>query len=71
VLCFQNLLGRVLSLQNRSEEALPYLKEAVKAEPANFEAHAFLAEAYEQLGDVQDATAERNRAESLKQKPRQ
>ncbi len=65
------LLGRIFTLQNRSNEALPYLKQAVNTEPANFEAHAFLADDYDQLGYIQDATAERNRAESLKQKPRQ
>lgn len=60
------LLGRILTLQDRADEALPYLKQAASSEPDNFEPHAFLADAYEQLGDSQAATTERDRAESLK-----
>jgi predicted Zn-dependent protease len=60
------LLGRILSLQQRPEEALPYLKRAVSSEPTNFEPHAFLADAYDALGDSQTAASERARSESLK-----
>jgi cytochrome c-type biogenesis protein CcmH/NrfG len=60
------LLGRIFTLQHRSEEALPYLKQAVVSEPGNFEAHAFLADAYEQQGSTGAAVTERNRAEALK-----
>jgi choline-sulfatase len=60
------LLGRILSLQHQPEEALPYLKQAAVSEPTNFEPHAFLADAYDQLGNSQAADIERDRAESLK-----
>ncbi len=60
------LLGRILSLQHQPEEALPYLKQAAVSEPTNFEPHAFLADAYDQLGNSQAASVERDRAESLK-----
>jgi len=60
------LLGRILSLQHQPEEALPYLKQAASAEPANFEAHAFLADAYDAMGESQTAASERARSESLK-----
>jgi cytochrome c-type biogenesis protein CcmH/NrfG len=61
------LLGRIYSLQHRSDAALPYLKQAVVSEPDNFEAHAFLADNYEQQGNSQAAASERNRAEALRQ----
>jgi arylsulfatase A-like enzyme/cytochrome c-type biogenesis protein CcmH/NrfG len=58
-----NLLrGRILSLQHKPAEALPNLKKAVEAQPDSREAHLFLAEAYEQLGDSAKATEERARA---------
>ena len=60
------LLGRILSLRHQPEEALPYLKQAASSDPTNFEAHAFLADAYDALGDSQSATSERARSESLK-----
>jgi predicted Zn-dependent protease len=59
------LLGRIFTLHHRSEEALPYLKQAVVSEPNNFEAHAFLADDYEQQGNAQAAASERNRSEAL------
>jgi choline-sulfatase len=62
------LLGRILTLQHRSGEALPYLNHAESAEPENFEPHAFLADALEELGESQRAAAERARAEALKQR---
>ena len=62
------LLGRILTLQHRSGEALPYLNHAESAEPDNFEPHAFLADALEDLGESQRAAAERTRAEALKQR---
>ena len=62
------LLGRILTLQKRPEEALPFLKQAAATEPDNFEGHAFLADAYEQLGDSQTADAERARSDSLKRR---
>ena len=60
------LLGRIFSLQHRPDDALPYLKQAVASAPDNFEAHAFLADAYEQQGNSQAAASERGRAAALK-----
>ncbi len=60
------LLGRILSLQHRAGEAIPYLKQATVTEPNNFEGHAFLADAYQQLGEIQLAASERARSDSLK-----
>jgi arylsulfatase A-like enzyme len=62
------LLGRILTLQHRPGEALPYLKQAASSEPDNFEPHAFLADALDELGESQGAIVERARAESLKQR---
>jgi tetratricopeptide (TPR) repeat protein len=64
------LLGRILTLQHRAGEALPYLKQAESAEPGNFEPHAFLADAFDELGELQSANTERIRAQSLKQSAR-
>ncbi len=47
-----NLLrGRILSLQHKSAEALPNLQKAVELQPDSREAHLFLADAYDQLGE--------------------
>lgn len=59
-----NLLrGRILSLQHKPAEALPNLKKAIEVQPDSREAHLFLADAYEQLGDSVKAARERARAE--------
>ncbi len=55
------LLGRIMTLQRRADEAVLYLQQAVKSEPES-EAHAFLADAYTQLGRTMDAERERARA---------
>jgi tetratricopeptide (TPR) repeat protein len=58
-----NLLrGRILSLQHKPSEALPNLKKAAEVQPDSREAHLFLADAYEQLGDAVQAADERARA---------
>ena len=59
------LLGRILTLEHHSREALPYLRQAESSEPDNFEPHAFLADAWDELGDSQRAVTERTRAEAL------
>jgi tetratricopeptide (TPR) repeat protein len=63
------LLGRILTLQHHPQDALPYLKQAVDSAPDNFEAHGFLADSLDELGDAQSATAERAKAQALKQHP--
>jgi arylsulfatase A-like enzyme/Tfp pilus assembly protein PilF len=58
-----NLLrGRILSLQHKPAEALPNLMKAAAVQPDSREAHLFLADAYEQLGDSEKAAEERARA---------
>ena len=58
-----NLLrGRILSLQHKAAEALPNLKKAAEVQPDSREAHLFLADAYEQLGESSKATEERAHA---------
>jgi len=59
------LLGRILSLQGKPRDALPNLREAAKVESNSREAHAFLADAYEQLGLNADAQRERAQAQRL------
>jgi Flp pilus assembly protein TadD len=59
------LLGRILTLQNRSEAAIPHLRAAVEAEPSSAEAHSFLADAYEKAGDSAAEARERDRAAEL------
>jgi tetratricopeptide (TPR) repeat protein len=62
-----NLLrGRILSLQNVPDQALPNLQKAVEVEPASIEAHLFLGEAYAQLGRLADANRERGEADRLR-----
>jgi len=56
------LLGRILFLQGNPQGALPNLKKATQVQPDSREAHSFLADAYEQLGDSVHAAAERARA---------
>ena len=60
------LLGRIQSLQGRAADALPHLKTAVETQPGSAEAHDFLADAYEKLGDSRGAASERARARALK-----
>ncbi len=58
-----NLLrGRILSLQGKPAEALPNLKKATEVQSDSREAHKFLADAYEQLGDSAKAAEERRLA---------
>ena len=62
-----NLLrGRILSLQGHSLEALTNLTTAARVQPDSREAHAFLADAYGQLGRPFDAERERAEAERLR-----
>jgi len=61
--------GEVLLLQGNATAALPKLSQALKANPESAEAHAFLAEAYDKLGQVQNAEEERTRASQLKSQP--
>jgi arylsulfatase A-like enzyme/Tfp pilus assembly protein PilF len=59
------LLGRVLQLTGKPAAALPRLKKAAVIDPKAPEPHAFLAEAYSQLGRKTDAARERATAKRL------
>ncbi|HLX85516.1 MAG TPA: sulfatase-like hydrolase/transferase [Terriglobales bacterium] len=62
-----NLLrGRLLSLLGKPSEALPNLERAASVEPESREAHLFLADAYRQLGRIDEEKIERAKAERSK-----
>ena len=54
--------GVVMLLQKNWADAIPYLQRAVQAEPDNLQGHVWLAQAYSNSGQVNDAKAEFNRA---------
>jgi choline-sulfatase len=62
------LLGRILALSGRAESAVPHLRTAVDVQPSSAEAHEFLADAYDKVGDRAAAAAERQRAEQVRAK---
>jgi arylsulfatase A-like enzyme/Flp pilus assembly protein TadD len=62
------LLGRILALSGRADAAVPHLRTAVDVQPSSAEAHDFLADAYEKVGDRVAAAAERQRAEQARAK---
>jgi tetratricopeptide (TPR) repeat protein len=59
------LRGRILSLQSHAAEALADLEKAVALQPKSKEAHQFLADAYQQLGQDDNAAAQRAAAEHV------
>jgi predicted Zn-dependent protease len=61
--------GRMLFLEGHADAALAKLARAVKVNPDSAEAHGFLADAYQQLGQVENANRERAAAEQLKSQP--
>jgi arylsulfatase A-like enzyme/Flp pilus assembly protein TadD len=61
--------GEMLFREGDAAGALPKLSRAAKVDPKSAEAHAFLADAYQQLGQAQNATRERAKAEQLKGQP--
>lgn len=54
--------GVVMLLQKNWADAIPYLQRAVQQEPDNLQGHIWLAQAYSNSGQVNDAKAEFNRA---------
>jgi len=60
------LLGRILSLQGDAQTALPYLEKSARLQPDSAEAHEFLADAYQRLGNSADEARERKRAGSVR-----
>jgi arylsulfatase A-like enzyme/Flp pilus assembly protein TadD len=61
--------GRLLFLEGHPEAALAKLSRAAKVDPESVEAHAFLADAYQQLGQAENASRERTKAAQLKTRP--
>ncbi|MGC1788919.1 MAG: tetratricopeptide repeat protein [Terriglobales bacterium] len=61
--------GRLLYLEGHAEAALPKLTRAEKIDPESAEAHAFLADAYQRLGQKENAERERAQAAQLKAHP--
>jgi len=61
--------GEMLFRGGDAAAALPKLIRAAKVDPKSAEAHAFLAEAYEKLGQAQNANEERAKAARLKSQP--
>jgi tetratricopeptide (TPR) repeat protein len=60
------LYGRILFLEGKPGESLLRLQRAVKVHPTSSQAHWFLADAYEKLGQVKNASREREEASRLK-----
>lgn len=59
------LLGRLLVMDRRALEALPYLRKAAKLRADSIDVHRFLADAYSQLGQQEDSRRELGEAERL------
>ena len=62
------LLGRILALSGHADSAVPHLRTAVDVQPSSAEAHEFLADAYDRIGDRAAAALERQRAEQARAK---
>jgi choline-sulfatase len=60
------LMGRALALSGNPTAAVPMLMRAVELQPKSPEPHRFLADAYVQLGQQEDATRERAAAQRLR-----
>ena len=61
--------GRLLLQQQHPDTALPRLVRAVAVRPQSAEAHFFLAEAYQELGQTENANQERAKAIALRAQP--
>jgi choline-sulfatase len=61
--------GQLLFMEGHAEAALPKLIRAVNVDPDSAKAHAFLADAYQQLGQAENASRERAKADQLKSQP--
>jgi len=60
------LLGRMLVMQQKATDALPYLLKAIKLRPDAIDPHRFLADAYTQLGQEANASRELADAERIR-----
>ncbi len=61
--------GEMLFREGDAAAALPKAVRAAKTDPKSMEAHAFLADVYRQLGQLQNASQERAKAAQLKGQP--
>jgi len=61
--------GEMLFREGDAAAALPKLIRAAKTDPKSAEAHAFLADVYQKLGQAQNASRERAQAAALKSQP--
>jgi predicted Zn-dependent protease len=61
--------GEMLFREGDAAGALRKLSRAVKVDPKSAEAHAFLADAYQQLGQAENSSRERAGAAQLKSQP--
>jgi arylsulfatase A-like enzyme/Tfp pilus assembly protein PilF len=61
--------GEMLFREGNATAALPKAVRAAKVDPKSAEAHAFLADVYQQLGQPQNASRERAKAAQLKSQP--
>ncbi len=61
--------GRLLFLEGHPDAALPRLSRAAQVNPDSAEAHAFLADAYQKLGQTENAQRERAKATELRTQP--
>jgi choline-sulfatase len=57
--------GEMLFLEGHPDTALPLLSRAVKLDPGSSEAHRYLADTYERLGQLQEASREREKAAAV------
>jgi arylsulfatase A-like enzyme/Tfp pilus assembly protein PilF len=62
------LLGRMYIKQQNATEALPYLQKAATLHPDAIDPHRLLADAYTQLGRLEDASRELSEAERIQAK---
>lgn len=60
------LFGRLLAMNGRPNEGLPYLKTAARLDPKSVEVHLFLSSTYGALGQEENANRERTEMERLK-----
>jgi len=60
-------VGKIAMQMGRDAEAEPYLREAVRREPASYQAHNVLAQCLERLGRKADAEAEQKKADQIKE----
>lgn len=61
--------GEMLFLEGHPDAALPMLNHAAQLDPESAEAHRYLADTYEQLGESRQAVQEREKAAAAKDQP--